>query len=185
VIGRPGLMMDVMKCLFSSCVPRDAQIVILIEPGEPEWAEAGDLDARVVLMREEGPEAADVLEAVLRGADAVIGCDATPNEMRTIVAEVAAGGTVLTPPQTRALSELLRSGGHQHPETVQLTAREKDILRCIEEGMSVKQTALALGIARKTVENLRGRLFRKLGARNRAHALMNASELRVLVDARS
>jgi DNA-binding NarL/FixJ family response regulator len=174
-------MMDVMKRLFSSCAPPEAQIVILIEPGQPEWAEAEDLEARVVIMRDEGPEVADVLEAVLRGADAIIGCDSTPKEMRAIVAEVAAGGTVLTPSQTRALSELLRSGRHQHPETVQLTARETDILRCIEEGMSVKQTALALGIAHKTVENLRGRLFRKLGARNRAHALMNASELRVLI----
>ena len=47
----------------------------------------------------------------------------------------------------------------------------------------MKQTARSLGIAIKTVENLRGRLFRKLGVRNRAQAIVRAHDLRLLTDA--
>jgi DNA-binding CsgD family transcriptional regulator len=46
----------------------------------------------------------------------------------------------------------------------------------------VKQTAVALGIAHKTVENLQGRLFAKLGVRNRAQAVLRAHTLGLLPD---
>ena len=55
-----------------------------------------------------------------------------------------------------------------------LTARESDILRSIAAGHTVRQTARSLGIAEKTVENTQARLFRKLGAHNRAGALAAA-----------
>jgi DNA-binding CsgD family transcriptional regulator len=55
-----------------------------------------------------------------------------------------------------------------------LTPREREILASIDRGDSVKQTARSLGIAVKTVESLQGRLFRKLGVRNRAQAVAAA-----------
>jgi NADH-quinone oxidoreductase subunit M len=61
-----------------------------------------------------------------------------------------------------------------------LTARERDILTSIADGHTVRQTARALGIAAKTVENTQARLFRKLGARNRPGALAAAHALGLL-----
>jgi DNA-binding CsgD family transcriptional regulator len=61
-----------------------------------------------------------------------------------------------------------------------LTPREAAILASVERGESVKQTARTLGIAMKTVENLQSRMFRKLGARNRAHAVTIAHRLGLL-----
>ena len=58
--------------------------------------------------------------------------------------------------------------------TLSLTPREREILASIDRGDSVRQTARSLGIAVKTVENLQGRLFRKLGVRNRAQAVAAA-----------
>ena len=46
----------------------------------------------------------------------------------------------------------------------ELTSRELDILHLIATGQTVRQTARALGIAEKTVENTQSRLYRKLGA---------------------
>jgi DNA-binding CsgD family transcriptional regulator len=67
-------------------------------------------------------------------------------------------------------------------QVITLTPREVDILESIERGESVKQTARSLGIAIKTVENLQSRLFRKLGARNRAQAIAKAHDLNLLIE---
>jgi DNA-binding NarL/FixJ family response regulator len=63
---------------------------------------------------------------------------------------------------------------------VEITARECDILESISLGHTVRQTAQALGIAPKTVENTQARLFGKLGVRNRAGALTAAYSLGLL-----
>ncbi|MFC6023209.1 LuxR family transcriptional regulator [Plantactinospora solaniradicis] len=62
----------------------------------------------------------------------------------------------------------------------QLSAREADILRSIAMGHTVRQTARLLDIAEKTVENTQGRLFLKLGTRNRAGAIAAAYALGLL-----
>ncbi|MFI5896142.1 LuxR family transcriptional regulator [Actinoplanes sp. NPDC051513] len=85
-----------------------------------------------------------------------------------LAARAAALGLVARPPVTTA---------EPLPE---LTVREADILRSIARGDTVRQTARSLGIAEKTVENTQARLFRKLGARNRAGALATAHALGLL-----
>ena len=65
-----------------------------------------------------------------------------------------------------------------------LTPREIDILASIDRGEVVKQTARQLGISEKTVQNIQSRLFRKLGARNRAQAVARAHELGLLTAVR-
>jgi DNA-binding NarL/FixJ family response regulator len=62
----------------------------------------------------------------------------------------------------------------------ELTSRESDILGSLARGHSIRQTARALGIAPKTVENVQTRLFRKLGVRNRAGALAVADAFGLL-----
>jgi DNA-binding CsgD family transcriptional regulator len=62
----------------------------------------------------------------------------------------------------------------------ELTSRESDILRSMAQGHSIRQTARALGIAPKTVENVQTRLFRKLGVRNRSGALAVADAFGLL-----
>jgi DNA-binding NarL/FixJ family response regulator len=68
-------------------------------------------------------------------------------------------------------------------ELPELTARESDILQSVARGDSIRQTARALGISPKTVENTQTRLFRKLGVRNRAEAFALVDALGMLPDA--
>lgn len=63
---------------------------------------------------------------------------------------------------------------------IMLTARERDILDAIALGKTIRQTARALKVAEKTVENTRSRLYCKLGARNRSDALTIAHRLGLL-----
>lgn len=60
---------------------------------------------------------------------------------------------------------------------VTLTRRERDILASIACGHTVRQTAQGLGIAIKTVQSEQRQLFSRLGATNRAEALVLASGL--------
>lgn len=60
---------------------------------------------------------------------------------------------------------------------VPLTSREQQILRHIALGHTTRQTARALGVAAKTVENTQARLYRKLGTHNRGETLAVAYRL--------
>ncbi len=60
---------------------------------------------------------------------------------------------------------------------VALSMREREILDSIAEGHTVRETAVRLGIAVKTVENLQGRLFSKLGTHNRSQTLTVAYQM--------
>ena len=59
--------------------------------------------------------------------------------------------------------------------------REKEVLRCTISGRSVKETAEALNIARKTVDNLRVRLMRKLGVHSAVDVVLWAVQHGLLV----
>jgi DNA-binding NarL/FixJ family response regulator len=52
-----------------------------------------------------------------------------------------------------------------------LTPRELDVLAAMTEGLAAKAIAARLGVALKTVENHKIRVFDKLGVRTQAHAV--------------
>lgn len=153
--------------------------VVLVAPGPEHWTAARSSGAGVVLVAGQELTEAEELEAVLHGADAVVRTDASPLELARAVDAVSRGETLLSPPQIRRLAAAARAG-HLARTQLRLTVREAEILRSVERGESVKQTARSLGIAVKTVENLQSRMFRKLGARNRVHAVTLARRLGLL-----
>jgi FixJ family two-component response regulator len=57
-----------------------------------------------------------------------------------------------------------------------LTLREIEVLEQVAVGLSSKEVGLALGISPRTVEDIRGRLLRKLGVRNSAELMMAVSK---------
>ncbi len=57
---------------------------------------------------------------------------------------------------------------HNQTKTAELTRREQEISGYIVNGLTCKETAQALGISHRTVEVHRGRLMKKLAAKNTA-----------------
>lgn len=141
----------------------------------------GPDSARSVLVAGIASDDERIADLVLDGIDAVVGFDATPQELAEAIRTVGNGGSVLAPKPARRLIELARANraGSSLLQTP-LTKREIDILQCIGRGESVKETASSLGISAKTVENLQSRLFRKLDVRNRAQAFARAHSLGLL-----
>jgi DNA-binding NarL/FixJ family response regulator len=189
LIGPPGLGLEVFRqllegvgALIVDADPYDADpvvdrpdVVVLVEPSSEHWETVNGIGIPIVLVQGEKADHHEVVDSVLAGADAVLHCDSDPHTVLAVMAEVSRGGSVLHPVQMRALAGLARAA-NAHPGVV-LSRRESEILGSIADGMAVKQTARQLGISPKTVENLQGRLFRKLGARNRAQAVARAHAL--------
>lgn len=177
VAGPPGVARDVVARLAAGAAA--GPVAVLVDPREEHWRAAVGRPVVVVTTEALGPDAITAL--VLRGAEAVVGADAPPERVADAVATVSAGGSVLDPEVARRVVALARSAAAA-AGSAPLSAREGEILGCIARGLSVKQTARRLGVAHKTVENVQGRLYRKLGVRNRAQAVARAHSLGLLGD---
>jgi two-component system nitrate/nitrite response regulator NarL len=188
VLGRPGITRDVVSHVLAerghpALAPEGCArssrpcVAVLVDPSDEHWVLARRLQADVVLVVTDGLDEAAFVDAIVRGADGILAADADPATVAEAVRVVGAGDAWLSTQEARLLVDALRSLRSNEPVVPQLTARERDILHSILQGHSVKQTARLLQIAPKTVENAQGRLFRKLGARNRAQAVQRAHEL--------
>lgn len=103
--------------------------------------------------------------------------DAAPDEVVGAILAVARGEMAVNPQvlstilqQWRRLRAQPLSLGTRRRRPV-LTPRELDILSAMADGLAAKAIALRLGVAVKTVENHKIRIFEKLGVRSHAHAV--------------
>lgn len=88
------------------------------------------------------------------------------------VAAVAKGLIVLDRTVAGALNDAWHTDGAGSASARgSLTPREYDVLTAMAAGLATKAIAIRLGMASKTVENHKIRVFQKLGARNQAHAV--------------
>jgi DNA-binding NarL/FixJ family response regulator len=162
----------------------DATVAVVLDPAAPALRTAAEQGARVVaVVMEPRVSAEDEITLLLGGADAVVSGDTATDEVVASVSLVGDGGAVVLPVRLRELLERARQRGTRVTSGDDLTPREHQILHSIDRGESVKQTARALGISPKTVENLQSRLFTKLDVRNRAQAVSYAHRLGLLPEA--
>jgi DNA-binding NarL/FixJ family response regulator len=61
-----------------------------------------------------------------------------------------------------------------------LTAREREVLKLLAEGKTVRAAAIVLGLSSKTVDAHKFNLMRKLGIHNKAELVMWAIQKRVV-----
>jgi DNA-binding NarL/FixJ family response regulator len=156
-------------------------LVVLVDPEPDDWPDGRDAGLRVALVCSETPRRAEILEALLRGAVAVVAVDRLATDLVPALTLAMHGYLAVEATAADALLDAVRTPGTTSAAGLpELTLRESDILRSIAEGHTVRQTAKVLGIAEKTVENTQARLFRKLGARNRTGALSAAHALGLL-----
>jgi DNA-binding NarL/FixJ family response regulator len=188
VLGGTRLFADsVQRVLLSSGFGvgdgdhRHAAVVVLVEPGIEHWRLVETLGVPAVVLTSRDVDGDAIADLVIRGAEAVLPLDADSGTLVDAVARVAAGHSGLTRAQTRLLTGALRGRGSVSARAdIRLTPREAQILRTIDAGLSVKQTARQLGISPRTVENTQRVLYRKLAVRNRAQAVATAYRLNLL-----
>jgi DNA-binding NarL/FixJ family response regulator len=89
-----------------------------------------------------------------------------------------AAGHILFAPATMVPSEPSFNGHHQNRLALQ-TARERQLLQLLGEGLSNREIAERLGLGVKTVKNYVSTLLAKLDLTNRTQAAVLATELRI------
>lgn len=121
-----------------------------------------------------------VYEALRMGASGFLLKDAPPDDLISAVRIVAEGEALLAPSVTRRLIEEFFSSRQQRlvrsSELDALTDREEEVLRLIARGMSNGEIAAELYVSEQTVKTHVGKIFAKLGLRDRAQAVICAYE---------
>lgn len=126
----------------------------------------------VVLTMYAGDE--QVLGALEAGASAFIPKSAPAQEV------LAAARHAAQAPGTFSAADLAGVLRRQSTERVVLTTREQEVLQLLAQGHSVAVIAKQLYISTSTTKSHIARLYEKLGAGNRAHAMVSAMRLGLL-----
>lgn len=105
-------------------------------------------------------------EALSQGALGYVHKSSGLREVQHALTAVAIGEIYLCPKIRQAVGTLTPQATDQ--ARPKLTARERDVLRCIAMGLNAKETARKLDIAPATVHVFRAQLRGKLGARSQA-----------------
>ncbi len=113
-----------------------------------------------------------VLTAIRAGAKGYLLKGASIAEIAAAVRTVAAGGTALAPSVAGALADAVRAPRGAGP----LSAREREVLQLVAQGLPSKQIAGQLSITERTVKFHTASVMRKLGADNRAQAVALAAQ---------
>jgi DNA-binding NarL/FixJ family response regulator len=139
----------------------------------------GDAAPRILILTTFGLEEY-VYEALRAGASGFLLKDAPPEDILAAVSAVARGDALLDPAVTRAVIGRFGSLPEPRADLVaqldELTPRERDVLELIGRGLSNGEIADELVVAEGTVKTHVGRVFAKLGLRDRVQAVIFAYE---------
>jgi two-component system, NarL family, response regulator NreC len=136
--------------------------------------------ARVLFLSAISDEEA-VVDCMHSGAAGLLPPESTVQEFTAAVRQIANGETYLPP---AALSRFVdgwrvRSGKETQRNT-ELTRREREILKLLAEGHSVRACAALLSVSPKTVEAHKFNLMRKLNIHNKAQLVHYAFQKKIV-----
>ena len=130
------------------------------------------LDTRVLMLSASGePEV--VYRAVQAGAAGYFRKEADRDAILDAIAAVGAGRTAVDPELQAGVFDQIRLRGTGEERPI-LTAREREVLTLLAEGLSGPQIAERLIVALPTVKTHQARLYDKLGVSERAAAVAEA-----------
>jgi two-component system response regulator DevR len=111
-----------------------------------------------------------IYAAVIAGAAGYVLKGADGNGLVTAVRKVAAGRSLMDPSLTKRV--LNRMSGHEKGDArlESLSARERQILVLISDGLTNREIGVRLSLAEKTVKNYVSGLLSKLGLQRRTQA---------------
>jgi two-component system response regulator NreC len=104
-------------------------------------------------------------------------------QLLSAIRDVNRGGSYLSPRMLSQLVDDFRSrikSATRLPRFATLTTREKEVLKVLAEGNSVKEIACSLNLSVKTVEAHKFNLMRKLDIHNKAQLVQYAIQKKII-----
>jgi DNA-binding NarL/FixJ family response regulator len=146
-----------------------------------ELASRGQLPPTLVLTTFD--DETEALAVIAAGARGFLLKDVRLDQLVAAIRVVAGGGTVLRPGLSeraeRALIELRTASPSPFGEAgsnLEITTREREVLRLLAAGYSNREIGRALFVAEGTVKNHVSSILHKLGVRDRTRAVLKALE---------
>ena len=122
-----------------------------------------------------------VLHMVRAGAAGYLLKHAATAELLKAVRELAAGGVHFGPYAAKVLADQIQQPQRMPADPYgELSAREREVLHLMADGLTTKEISKKLEISVKTAENHRGRVLAKLGLRNSAELVRYAMRKRLV-----
>src|SRR5271167_242493 len=124
-----------------------------------------------------------LVECMQVGASGYVLKDSPAAQLLGAVREVHRGGSYLSPRMLTQLVDDFRSrvkSTQRTPRFATLTTREKEVLKVLAEGNSVKEIAGGLNLSVKTVEAHKFNLMRKLDIHNKAQLVQYAIQKKII-----
>ncbi|WP_436771085.1 response regulator [Yinghuangia sp. YIM S09857] len=115
--------------------------------------------------------------AIMAGAAGYVLKQIRGNDLVDGVRRVAGGQSLLDPVVTTKVLARVRSGSTVDPRLADLSAREREVLGFVTQGLTNRQIARKMDLAEKTVKNYVSALLNKLGLERRVQAAVFATEI--------
>lgn len=122
-----------------------------------------------------------VFQSVCNGADGYILKNTPPKEILESLKEIYEGGAPMTPAiATKVLRMFKNNLSFRKDESFNLSIREKEILKCLVEGMSYKLIADACFISVETVSGHIKNIYKKLQVHSKSEAVVKAIKGKII-----
>ena len=124
-----------------------------------------------------------LLEAMEAGAAGYVLKTSDSVQLLAAIRDVCRGGSYLSPPMLRKLVDDFRSRAKTNAPVSRwdtLTNREREVLKMLAEGNSVKEIACEFDLSVKTVEAHKFNLMRKLDLHNKAQLVQYAIQKKII-----
>ena len=134
----------------------------------------------IVITMHENPNY--LFEAIKAGAGGYLLKDASQMEVLSAIRQVLRGEALLSPKLMPHLIRRLAEGSRGHGDpSIQLTPREREVLRLVAHGKSNREIAEQLIVTEGTVKVHVGNIFSKLEVSDRTQAVVRAIDLGIIV----
>ena len=156
-----------LEKLESREVEPEIILMDIVVPGMSEIDATGKIKERFpgidVLILTIFEEEEKIIEAIEKGASGYILKNTKPGDLVAQIKELKAGGSPISPHVARKLfTELRRERSRSSAEEFNLTAREREIVQAIVEGLTYREIADRYHIAGSTVKKHIINIYKKL-----------------------
>ena len=126
-----------------------------------------------------------LLDAIMAGAAGFVLKGVVSEELVGAIRTVGAGEPLLDPRRTEAMLDVLRADQRNIDPLREFTAREREVLEFIGDGLTNWEISGRMCLGEKTVKNYVSRMLAKLAMRQRSEAAVLATKLRLARGARN